>query len=178
MTRSFKIDWVEKYPFIEPIPNNDEQPIKCRCKIYSWKTKREKKMQLKLDTIEKHIGQVYEKQIIDEKETPVVRWKSKEESLHVKYATEYEEHNHKMTLIGNSGFGNTIKARLEHAVKDANLTKTVQMSVIFHILSRGHPMKDFLEFSNLLSFLNVPHYPMSHWSINVGWEMENCLAEV
>lgn len=61
MTRSFKIDWVAKYPFIEPVPNNDEQPTECRCKICSWKTKREKKMQLKLDTIEKHIGKVYEK---------------------------------------------------------------------------------------------------------------------
>ena len=52
------------------------------------------------------------------------------------------------------------------------------MSVIFHILSRGHPMRDFLEYGNLLSFLRVPHYPMSHWSIYAGWEMASCLAEV
>lgn len=52
------------------------------------------------------------------------------------------------------------------------------MSVIFHILSRGHPMRELLEYSNLSSFLRVPHYPMSHWSIYVGWKMENCLAEV
>ena len=39
-------------------------------------------------------------------------------------------------------------------------------------------MRDFSEYGNLLSFLRVPHYLMSHWSINVGWEMENYLVEV
>ena len=39
-------------------------------------------------------------------------------------------------------------------------------------------MRDFSEYGNLLYFLRVPHYPMSHWSIHAGWEMASYLAEV
>ena len=39
-------------------------------------------------------------------------------------------------------------------------------------------MRDFSEYGNLLSFLRVPHYPMSHWSIYIGWEMASYLAKV
>ena len=178
MKRTFQVDWVAKYWFIEPVTNNDEPPTECKCTICTWKTKREKKLQLKLDTIEKHIGKVYEKQIIDGKEVAAVRWKSKEECLHVKYAIEYEDHFKKIVVIGSGSSGNPIKDGLQHAANDANLAKTVQMSVIFHILSRGRPMRDFSEYGNLLSFLRVPHYPMSHWSIYAGWEMASCLGEV
>jgi hypothetical protein len=41
---------------------------------------------MKLDTIEKHAGKVYEKKIVDGKEKSIVRWKSSEECRHVKYA--------------------------------------------------------------------------------------------
>lgn len=47
------------------------------------------------------------------------------------------------------GSGNPIKDGLQHAANDANLAKMVQMSFFFHILSRGHPMRDFSEYSNL-----------------------------
>lgn len=53
MARYFQIDWVSKYPFIELVenPNKGDPPIECRCKIYSWKYKKDKRLQLKLDTI-------------------------------------------------------------------------------------------------------------------------------
>lgn len=55
MTSNFQIDWVSNYPFIEPVKNanKDEPPTKCKCKICSWKYKRDIKLQLKLDAIEK-----------------------------------------------------------------------------------------------------------------------------
>ena len=59
--RSFPVDWVEKYWFIEPGTNNDEPPTECRCTVCTLETKREEKFQLKLKTIEKHVGKVYEK---------------------------------------------------------------------------------------------------------------------
>lgn len=96
-----------------------------------------------------------------------MRWKSKEECLHVKYAIEYEEHFKKKAVIGSGSSGNPIKDGLQHAANDANFAKTIQMSVIFHILSRGHPMRDFLEYSNLLSFLS---FSLSYVTlVNIRW---------
>ena len=65
--RNFQLEWVEKYWFIEPVPNpNDgEPPTECRCKICTEITKKEKRLQLKIDTIEKHVGKVYKKETID-----------------------------------------------------------------------------------------------------------------
>lgn len=51
------------------------------------------------------------------------------------------------------------------------------LSVIFHILTRRHPMTDYPEISTLLSFLGVPNFSNSHWSVNSGWEWASCLAE-
>ena len=54
-----------------------------------------------------------------------MRWKSKEECLHVKYAIEYEEHFKKIAVIGSGSSGNPIKDGLQHATNDANLAKTI-----------------------------------------------------
>ena len=48
--------------------------------------------QMKLDTIEKHVGKVYENKIVDGEEKSIVKWKSFEECRHVKYADEYNEY--------------------------------------------------------------------------------------
>eukprot|EP01018_Ginkgo_biloba_P020839 Gb_12925 [translate_table: standard] len=58
------------------------------------------------------------------------------------------------------------------------LSKTVQLSTVFHILSRGRPMTDFPEYMNFLSFLEVSNFPTSHWSISSGWEWARYLAQV
>lgn len=39
-------------------------------------------------------------------------------------------------------------------------------------------MIDYPEMSGLLHFLKVPNYPVSHWSINSGWEWASCNAQV
>ena len=39
-------------------------------------------------------------------------------------------------------------------------------------------MTDYLEMSGLLHFLKVPNYPVSHWSINSGWEWASCIVQL
>jgi len=47
------------------IPKNGDPPTECKCEICSLKLRRDQKMQLKYDTIEKHYGKAYVK-IIDQ----------------------------------------------------------------------------------------------------------------
>ena len=66
-----------------------EPPVECRCAICSWKYKKEKRLQLKLDTIEKHVGKIYKTSTIDGKEIKLVRYKTKEQCQHKRNAKEY-----------------------------------------------------------------------------------------
>jgi hypothetical protein len=60
--RQFQSDWVSKFPFSEPIPptNEKEASREVRCIICSWKLGKTIKLQMKLDTIEKRAGKVYD----------------------------------------------------------------------------------------------------------------------
>ena len=73
--RNFQIDWASKYPFIEPVhnPKEGEPLVECKCMICTRINKKEKRLQLKIDTIEKHMGKVYEKKIIDGVEKLIIR---------------------------------------------------------------------------------------------------------
>ena len=92
--RNFQLEWVEKYWFIEPVPNpiDGEPPIECRCKICIEITKKEKRLQLKLDTIKNHVGKVYKKKTIDRVEKFVLTQKKKDNYLHIRNAKIYELH--------------------------------------------------------------------------------------
>jgi hypothetical protein len=49
--RGFQIDWVSKFPFIEPIPpKNEKEKPKVRCNICSWKLVKSTTFLMKLDT--------------------------------------------------------------------------------------------------------------------------------
>ena len=65
MTRNFQLGWLSKYPFMVPVgidnANNIEKETLAKCMICSWKCGRAKTLQLKIDTIEKHIGKDNEK---------------------------------------------------------------------------------------------------------------------
>ena len=50
------------------------------------------------------------------------------------------------------------------------LSKMTQLSIMFHILSRGRPMTDYLDYMKLLSFPQVSNLPSSHWYVTSGWE--------
>ena len=79
--RRFQENWVSSFPFIKEIPHTNENKVsrQVRCIACSWKTQKEVKFQMKLDTVQKHAGKVYEKKIVNGKEKSIVRWKSSEE---------------------------------------------------------------------------------------------------
>eukprot|EP01018_Ginkgo_biloba_P012269 Gb_00696 [translate_table: standard] len=131
---------------------------------------------MKLDTIEKHAGKVYEKESINGEMKNVIRWKTVEECRHIKYANDYEQYLiSKGKLEASKG---TITSLFGKMMVTNLLSKTVQLSTVFHILSRGRPMTNFPEYMNFLSFLEVSNFPTSHWSISSGWEWERYIAQV
>ena len=106
---------------------------------------------MKLDTIEKHVGKVYENKIVDGEDKSIVRWKSSKECRHVKYVDEYNEY-----LISKQKLeagGGTITSLFEKTMERNLLSKTIQLSTVFHILSKGRPMTDYLDYMKYLSFL-------------------------
>jgi hypothetical protein len=58
------------------------------------------------------------------------------------------------------------------------LSKTIQLSIVFHILSKGRPMTDYPDYIKYLFFLQMPNFPSSHWSLTSGWEWAKYLAQV
>ena len=58
------------------------------------------------------------------------------------------------------------------------LSKTIQLSTIFHLLSNGRPLKDYPKMTKYLSFIQVPNFPTSRWSLLIGWEWGKYLAQV
>ena len=79
--RQFQDDWVSSFPFVEEIPptNVNEDLREVRCIVCSWKSCKVVKFQMKLDTIQKHVGEVYENKIVNGKAKSIVIWKSFEE---------------------------------------------------------------------------------------------------
>ena len=63
--RNFQIERASKYPFIELVLKEGEPLVEHRCMICTRINKKEKRLQVKIDTIEKHMGKVYENQITD-----------------------------------------------------------------------------------------------------------------
>jgi hypothetical protein len=131
---------------------------------------------MKLDTIEKHVEKVYENKIVDGEEKSIFIWKSSKECRHVKYADEYNKY-----LISKEKLeagGGSITYLFEKTMEINLLSKTIQLSIIFHILSKGHPMKDYPYYMKYLSFLQILNFPSSYWSLMSGWEWEKYLAQV
>ena len=88
------IRMASKFPFIEPITpiNEKEVPWEFKCIVCSWKLGKTIKLQMKLDTIEKHAGKYYVKQIENDEEKSITKCKSFEECWHVKYQEEYNKY--------------------------------------------------------------------------------------
>jgi hypothetical protein len=122
--------------------------------------------QLRLDTIEKHAGKVYENKITDGKEKSIIRWKSFEECQHVKYTNEYNKYLiREGKLEANGG---TITSLFGKLMKRNLLSKTMQLTIVFHILSKGRPMTNYLDYIKYPYFLQVSNFQSSHWSITSG----------
>ena len=78
----------------EPLANpiDVEPPVECRCKICIDITKKEKRLHLKLDTIEKHVAKVYKKETIDGVKKSMLTWKKKDNCLHIRNVKIYKLH--------------------------------------------------------------------------------------
>ena len=131
---------------------------------------------MKLDIVQKHAGKVYEKKIVNGKEKSIVRWKYLEECRHSQCVEEYKKY-----LISKRKLearGGTIISQFEKTMERSLLSKTIQLSTVFHILCKGRPMIDYPDHMKFLSFLHLPNFPSSHWSVTSGWEWERYLAQV
>ena len=62
------------------------------------------------------------------------------------------------------------------AMEVQEMGKVIQLSVVFYILSKGHPMIEYPSLNSLLHFAKVHYYARSHWLIKNGWEWESYLA--
>lgn len=131
---------------------------------------------MKLDTIEKHAGKVYEKKIVNGEEKSIIRWKSSDECRHFKYI---EEHNKFLISKRNlEASGGTTISQFGKMMERSLLSKMTQLSIVFHILSRGCPMTNYPNCMKLLSFLQVSNFPCSHSSVTSGWEWAKYPAQV
>jgi len=174
--RKFQDDWLSSFPFIEEIPSTNEDLREVKCLACSWKSCKVVKFQMKLDTVQKHAGKVYEKKIVNGKEKSIFRWKSLEECRHSQCVEEYKKYLINKKKLEASG--GTIISQFEKTMERSLLSKTIQLSIVFHILSKGRPMTDYPDQMKFLSFLHVPNFPSSHWSVTSGWEWARYLAQV
>ena len=104
-------------------PINDESPVECRCKICIEITKKEKRLELKIDTIEKHVNKFYKKETIDGVKKSMLTWKTKDNCLHIRNAEIYELHQQlweKHYVV--KGF---IEDFLRKAMEEENLGKVI-----------------------------------------------------
>ena len=74
--------------------------------------------------------------------------------------------------------GGTITSQFGKIMETNLLSKTMQLSTVFHLLSNGRPMIDYPKMRKYLSFIQVPNFPSSHWSLSSGCEWGKYLAQV
>ena len=91
--RKLKFDWVSRYSFIEPIPptNENDTPREVKCISCSWKLGKVVKLQMKLDTIEKHVGKAYYKKATNYENKYTHRWKYLSQCRHLQFEKEYNK---------------------------------------------------------------------------------------
>jgi hypothetical protein len=121
--------------------------------ICNWKFGKEVKLQMKLDTIDKHAGKVYEMKFVNSEKKYIIKWKYYEECKHVKFADEYKKYLISKGKIKESG--GTITSLLGKSMEINLLSKTTRFDIIFHVSSRGHPMINYPKYMKYLSLLEV-----------------------
>ena len=97
---------------------------------------------MKLDTIEKHVGKVYDKKVvndIDDKKA-TARWKSLSQCQCLQYQEEYNKFLINKRKLEESG--GTITSQFGKMMETNLLSKMIPLSILFHILSNGCLMKD------------------------------------
>ncbi|KAH7428771.1 hypothetical protein KP509_09G016700 [Ceratopteris richardii] len=177
--RTFKIDWITKFPFIEPLLiEGEEEPKFATCIPCSWKLGNQVKLQLKLDTIEKHVGKMYEKVEVEGKMENILRWKTKDECRHLQNVDAYNSH---LLLLEQSNENKRSFMHLfERKLKSDNEAILMQFSIVLHILSIGKPMSDYPKWRVPLNFigLRIQSFPTQYWTESSGWEFAKAMGEV
>ena len=56
--------------------------------------------------------------------------------------------------------------------------KMVQFCTMFHLLTLGQPMRDYIASQDLYNALNMLHQPCKHWSEPAGREIVHALVHV
>ena len=115
-----KFDWVSRYPFIEPIPLEKENETSREVKYIScsWKLGKVLKLQMKLDTIEKHVGKVYDKKVANDEKKSTTRCEYFSQCRHLQFEDEYNKfliNKRKLEEIGGtitSQFGKMMETNL------------------------------------------------------------------
>ena len=96
---------------------------------------------MKLDTIEKPLGKVYHKKTTNDENKSTARWKSLSQCRHLQFEEEYNKLLINKRKLEESG--GTITSQFGKMMETNLLSKTIQLSIIFHILSNGFPMTDY-----------------------------------
>ena len=77
-------------------------------------------------------------------------------SMHVQYADEYNAYLIRKQKL--EAGGGTIKYIFEKTMERNLLSKTIQLSTVFHILSNWRPMTYYPDYMKYLSFLQVSNF--------------------
>ena len=115
---------------------------------------------MKLDTIEKHVGKEYDKKYSNDENKSTSSWKYLIQCQHLQFEEEYNKFLVNKRKIEESG--GTITSQLRKMMETNLLSKTIQLSTMFHLISNGHPMTDYTKMNKYLSFIQVPKFPSSH----------------
>jgi hypothetical protein len=133
----------------------DARISQVQCKVCSFVERREKLLVPKIDSSWKHVG--CRKVLCDST-------KVKKEEY---YNFGHNEHM-KNKNIYNARAGESILDKVTVGLTQERKKKMVQFRTMFHLLTLGHPMRDYTTCQDLYNALNVPHQPRKHWSEPVG----------
>jgi len=107
---------------------------------------------MKLDTLEKHVGKVYDNKTVNGNDKYIIRWNYVEECQQVQYEDEYKKFLVSKGKLKESG--GTIIPIFGKMMEIIFLSKTIQLCTIFKILSSGRSMKYYQNYMNISLFFN------------------------
>ena len=96
---------------------------------------------MKLDTIEKHVGKVYDKKAANDENRSTTIWKYISQCRHLQFEEEYNKLLLNKKKLKESG--GTITSQFGKMMETNLLSKMIQLSIVFHLLSNGRPMIDY-----------------------------------
>ena len=111
---------------------------------------------MKVDIVEKHVGKVYDKEIVNVENKSTARWKYLSQCRHIQYEEEYNKLLINKRKLEESG--GTITFQFGKMMETNLLSKTIQLSNVFHIISNSRPMTDYPKMMKYLSFIQVPFF--------------------